>query len=177
MNAIEGRRVLVVDDEPDVRRYLAAILEDAGFAVDTAADGDAALALVEKRAPDLISLDLVMPGKSGIRFLHALRRKKDWARIPVLIVTGHAKDDKGKRDLDDILAGKMISGPETYLEKPVSPESYVRAVSRQIGGPPAAGPDVPATTEADEIVNLLYDADDKTRAEVLNLLRQKKQRY
>jgi CheY-like chemotaxis protein len=178
MSTTEGKRILVVDDEPDIRRYLAAILEDAGFTVETAADGDAALKAVESCAPDLISLDLVMPGKSGIRFLHALRRKKDWARIPVLIVTGHARDEKGKKDLDDILAGKMISGPETYLEKPVSPESYVRAVLRQTGGSataPAEPP--PVSSEANEIVNLLYDADEKTRAEVLNLLRQKKQRY
>ncbi len=128
-----GKLVLVVDDEEDVRRYLAAILEDGGFEVQTAADGNVALEFVETRSPDLISLDLVMPQKSGQRFLYALRRNRAWSGIPVLIVTGHAHDDLGRNDLDDILAGKMISGPKVYLEKPVSPDSYVRAVRRQLG--------------------------------------------
>jgi len=60
--------ILVVDDEPGVVIYLKTLLEDAGFTVVTAADGNEALDHVKRRKPDLISLDLVMPKKSGIRF-------------------------------------------------------------------------------------------------------------
>ena len=133
MSAVERKYVLVVDDEPDVRSYLSAILEDSGYEVGSAGDGGTALEMVTDRAPDLISLDLVMPGKSGAKFLYALRKNREWSRIPVIIVTGHAHDAEGKPDLDDLLAGKAISGPETCLEKPVTPEGYVSAVRRQLG--------------------------------------------
>ena len=166
------KSILVVDDEEDVRRYLAAILEDGGFDVETAPDGNRALDVVKEKAPDLISLDLVMPEKSGIRFLHALRRDKEWARIPVLIVTGHAHDDLGKKDLGDILAGKMISGPEVYLEKPVSPASYVLAVRRQLGLPDEEeAPAAPGTPADDELESLIAGADEETRKKVLEMLR------
>ncbi len=170
------RLVLVVDDEEDVRRYLAAILEDGGFTVRTAADGNAALELVREQTPDIISLDLVMPEKSGQRFLYTLRKNREWSRIPVLIVTGHAHDDLGKGDLDDILAGKMISGPEVYLEKPVSPASYLRAVKRQLGieeeeGEAAGAPSLSAPGPDREITRLLETADESTKAEILKMLR------
>ncbi len=66
----EDKTVLVVDDEEDVREYLEAILEDAGFRVETAVDGEDGLAKVQVNPPDLVSLDLVMPKKSGIKFLY-----------------------------------------------------------------------------------------------------------
>jgi CheY-like chemotaxis protein len=127
------KRILVVDDEADVLRYQATVLEDAGFEVVTASDGDEALESVTAHPPDLISLDLVMPGKSGIRFIHALRRNRDWATIPVIIVTGHAHDDVGKRDLDSIRSGGLISGPQVCLDKPVRPDVYVSVVMERLG--------------------------------------------
>jgi two-component system alkaline phosphatase synthesis response regulator PhoP len=133
MERAEDKTILVVDDEPDVQDYLKMILEDAGFRVLSAGDGEAALEIIRKDKPDFISLDLVMPRKSGHKLLCELRRDEQLARIPVLIVTAHAKDDLGKKDLDDMLENKMISGPGTYLEKPVNPNSYVRAIQRALG--------------------------------------------
>ena len=77
----EERTILVVDDEPDVRRYLQTILEDAGFNVVTASDGEEALQIIRRKKPDFISLDLVMPRKSGHRLLFELRKDREWARI------------------------------------------------------------------------------------------------
>lgn len=128
----DKKRILVVDDEQDVRDYLTAILEDAGFDVTTAPDGAEALEKVREQPPDLISLDLVMPRKSGIKFLHELRRNREWSRIPFLIVTGHARDDLGRSDLADIMAGKVMSGPGSYLEKPIQPANFIEAVQRQL---------------------------------------------
>jgi len=125
--------VLVVDDEPDVVFFLQTALEDAGFNVVTASNGEEALERVKEKAPDFISCDLVMPKKSGIKFLHELRRNRQWSRIPVVIVTAHARDELIRRDLREILEGKTISGPHTYLEKPVSAESFVRMVKRELG--------------------------------------------
>jgi len=120
--------ILVVDDEEDVRRYLQMALEDADFNVLTAQDGLEALETVKQKAPDLISLDLVMPKHSGAKFFRELQKNKEWSKIPVLIVTGHARDDLGKADFDEM----TMTGPGVYLEKPVKPNSYVKAVKQML---------------------------------------------
>ncbi len=129
----EDKTVLVVDDEPNVRLYLRTILEDAGFMVITASDGEEALKIIKQTNPDFISLDLVMPRKSGHKLLYELRKDPALSQIPVLIVTAHAKDEMGQKDLDDLLENRIMSGPGTYLEKPVSPDAYVRAIQRALG--------------------------------------------
>lgn len=131
----QDKTVLVVDDEPNVRDYLAQILLDAGFRVVTARDGVEAMEIIRRDPPDFISLDLVMPKKSGHKLLHELRRDKKLSRIPVLIVTAHAQDELGAGDLQDIMDNRVISGPGVYLEKPVKPLNYVRAVQRALGIP------------------------------------------
>jgi two-component system alkaline phosphatase synthesis response regulator PhoP len=120
---------LVVDDEADVRNFLKAALTESGFTVVTAADGFEALDLIRKKAPDLISLDLVMPRKSGAALYRELCRDKGLSKIPVIVVTGHAHDDLGKADLKEL----TMSGPGIYLEKPVKPHNYIAAVKRVLG--------------------------------------------
>jgi CheY-like chemotaxis protein len=127
------KTVLVVDDEPDVRQYLSAILADAGFTVLNAEDGESALEIIKSQRPDFISLDLMMPKKSGHKLLFELKRDKQLSKIPVLIVTAHARDELGKRDLDDILENRVLSGPGIYLEKPVNPVTYVQSIQRALG--------------------------------------------
>ena len=89
--------------------------------------------LIKQDPPDFISLDLIMPKKSGHRLLYELKRDKQLSRIPVLIVTAHASDDLGKGDLQDLMDKRVMSGPGTYLEKPVNPLSYVRSIQRALG--------------------------------------------
>ncbi len=89
------KTILVVDDEADVRNFLKAALLESGFTVILAEDGNIALEQVKKQIPDLISLDLVMPKKSGAKFYRELSKNKGWKKIPVIIVTGHARDDLG----------------------------------------------------------------------------------
>jgi len=133
MNRAEDKTILVVDDEPDVRRYLAAVLEDAGFRVKTASDGEQALEMIRSDPPDFISLDLIMPRKSGHKLLYELRKDRELSRIPVLIVTAHARDEMGRKDLQDLLENRVMSGPGTYLEKPIEPSNYVRSIQRALG--------------------------------------------
>ena len=133
MARAQDKTVLVVDDEPNVREYLAQILRDAGFNVLTACDGDAALEMIRRRRPDFISLDLVMPKKSGHKLLYEIRKDKELARIPVVIVTAHARDDFGQSDFQEVMENRVISGPGVYLEKPVKPLDYVRCVQRALG--------------------------------------------
>lgn len=124
-----GKTVLVVDDEADVRLFLKAALIEAGFNVVLASDGFEALESIKKEPPDLISLDLVMPKKSGAKLHHELNKDPKWSQIPIIIVTGHARDDLGRADLREL----TMSGPGVYLEKPVKPANYVAAVKKILG--------------------------------------------
>ncbi len=132
------KKILVVDDEPDVRDYLAAILIDAGFQVLTASDGEEALEMIRSDPPDFISLDLLMPRRSGRRLLHELQKDRRLARIPVLIVTAHARDHLGQDELSQLLESRILSGPGAYLEKPVDPSELVRCVERALGLEPTS---------------------------------------
>ena len=170
----EDKTILVVDDEEDVRDYLATVLEDAGFNVMTAGDGNVALAKIYEKKPDFISLDLVMPHKSGIKFLHELRKNKEFSSIPVLIVTAHAHDNLGKTDLDNILADKILSGPQVYLEKPVKPERFIQVVCERLGVEHVSE-EKPQDVDhmRDELKSLLDSADPSKLEEVIKMLKKK----
>jgi len=133
MESARDKTILVVDDEPNVRNYLRAILEDADFNVITASDGEEALKMIRENKPDFISLDLVMPKRSGPKVLYELKKDKELSRIPVLIVTAHAKTEMGEGQMKDLLEDAALSGPGLYLEKPVSPLAYVRCVQHALG--------------------------------------------
>jgi len=120
---LAGRRILVVDDEPDVRTFLTAVLEDNGATVFAAADGDECLALARKERPDLITLDLSMPGMDGGKVFDAIRRDPALAKIPVCIITG-------KPELRKLIYGRDVPPPEGYLDKPVNEETLVTNMHR-----------------------------------------------
>jgi CheY-like chemotaxis protein len=175
------KTVLVVDDEPDVVFFLQTALEDAGFNVVTATNGEEALERVKEQPPDFISCDLVMPKKSGIKFLHELRRNKKWSRIPVVIVTAHARDELGSGDLREILEGKTISGPHAYLEKPVRAEGFVDIVRKELGMEerPDEEPAEPASDKVrrelrEQIKNMLDSAGADSLNRIVDILRSRK---
>ena len=169
MNKEEQKHVLVVDDEADIRGYLRSALEDAEFSVETASDGLEALEMVRRDPPDLISLDLVMPRHSGAKFYRELQKDRQLSKIPVLIVTGHARDELGKADFEEM----TMSGPGVYLEKPVRPDTYVAAVRRLLS---MEGPETPAPEPEDlrrELSRALSGADRETLQRALDALRKK----
>ena len=168
------RRVLVVDDEEDVIVFLSKALEDAGFVTDSARSVDEALVKVKAAPPDCISLDMVMPGKSGIVLFHELHKNPAWARIPVLFVTGHAKDERVKGDLDAAatLAQSTLSGSATYLEKPVTAEKFVQAVAAAVGVElPESGEGGSAQDVRGELERLIRTADPEALAQALRVLK------
>ncbi len=83
-----NKKVLVVDDEPDVLTYLCTLLEDNGYEVLQAVNGIDAMALAKSRRPDLITLDMSMPEQSGVRTMRDLKSDPELASIPIVIVTG-----------------------------------------------------------------------------------------
>jgi CheY-like chemotaxis protein len=170
----EDVTVLIVDDEEDVATYFASVLSEAGINVLTANDGHEALEVLQRQVPDLISLDLVMPRKSGIRVLMELRKNREWSRIPVIIVTAHARDPKIQRDLSEVLADSTMVGPSLYLDKPVTPHSYLRNVCNVLGVEVSVeGKMVGNSSETlrDEARELLDSADTATLEAVLEQLR------
>ena len=128
-----GKTVLVVDDEPDVRLFLQTVLEDAGFDVMVAANGKEALDRVTEKKPDVISLDLVMPKMSGLKFYKYIQKNKERADIPVVVITAHAKDEFGKTDLGKIKSAKPQNGTLLVLEKPVQPTPYINTIRQAVG--------------------------------------------
>ncbi|HEB85039.1 MAG TPA: response regulator [Bacteroidetes bacterium] len=169
MGGEESKRVLVVDDEEDVRAYLRTALEDAGFRVETACDGFEALEAVKRARPDLISLDLVMPKRSGAKFYRDLQKSPEWREIPVLIVTGHARDELGRADFEEL----TMSGPGIYLEKPVRPGNYVRAVRRLLGMEEAGEGEGDPERLRGEVEKRLKDADLDALQKALDALKKR----
>ena len=169
----EDATVLVVDDEPDVVTYLQSVLEDAGINVIAAHDGDTALELVKSEKIDLISLDLVMPRKSGIRLLVELRKNQQLSRIPVIFVTGHANDPGVREDVSDALAGSTMAGPAMYLEKPVTPRGYLSNICRilRLRCPAEAAAEEQTEAMRREVQDLLEKADPEALAAALRKLK------
>jgi CheY-like chemotaxis protein len=121
----EMKTVLVVDDDPDARDYLSTVLEDNGLAVITAQDGSEALSKVEQETPDLISLDITMPGKSGVAVYRKLKEDAQLKSIPVVIITGISDDFK-----TFISNRRNVPPPEGYINKPVDADEFVRMVKK-----------------------------------------------
>ena len=129
------KTVLVVDDEPKIVDVVREYLEHAGFAVRTAGDGPAALERARALAPDLIVLDLGLPGLDGLDVARQLRRS---SRVPVIILT--ARGD----EVDRIIGLEL--GADDYLVKPFSPRELVarvRAVLRRVDERDTLGADEP----------------------------------
>ena len=87
-------KILVVDDFALARESVAKLLEYEGFTALRAKDGREGLAMVNDAAPDLVLLDLVMPGMDGVALLKALRRDPQWKDLPVIVLTGATDDEK-----------------------------------------------------------------------------------
>jgi len=115
---LAGRKILVVDDEEDVRTFLIMVFEDAGAEVISASDGDEAIDMAREHQPDLISLDLSMPGKDGVETFVELRRIDETMEIPVCVVTGHP-------EFRQVIYDRPVSPPEGYLGKPVDEDKLV----------------------------------------------------
>ena len=122
------KRVLVVDDEPRIVEVVGDYLRGAGFSVTTAADGNGAVASARARPPDLVVLDLGLPGLDGLDVARELRLA---APVPIIILTARGEET------DRVLGLEL--GADDYLVKPFSPRELVarvRAVLRRTEGPP-----------------------------------------
>jgi two-component system alkaline phosphatase synthesis response regulator PhoP len=130
------KTILVVDDELKITRLLRDYLQQAGFRVVTAADGPAALTVARAEQPDMIVLDLGLPGLDGLDVTRTLRKTSD---VPIIILTARAEES-------DRIVGLEL-GADDYLVKPFSPKELVarvRAVLRRVDASVEAPPVVRA---------------------------------
>ncbi len=123
------RKILVVEDEADIRELVRYNLEQEGFAIVEAADGETALGLVRSERPALLVLDLMLPGTNGLEVCRLLRQGEGTARLPILMLTARATE------VDKVLGLEM--GADDYVTKPFSPRELVarvKAVMRRAYG-------------------------------------------
>jgi two-component system, OmpR family, response regulator ResD len=126
------RRVLVVDDDPTVTEVVTGYLDRSGFVVDSAADGLDALARAQAAPPDLVVLDLMLPGLDGLQVCRKLRETRP---VPVVMLTARG-------DEEDRILGLEV-GADDYVTKPFSPRELVlrvESVLRRAGAAPPGGP-------------------------------------
>lgn len=123
-----SKKILVVDDEPDVVTYLASVLKDNGYETFEASNGEEAMEIVLRDRPDLVTLDITMPEMTGVKAYRKLKEDAALSEIPVVIVTGVSHDFK-----QFISTRSQVPPPEGYLEKPVTPEALLAEVKRLIG--------------------------------------------
>jgi CheY-like chemotaxis protein len=128
-----AKKILVIDDEPDMVTFLCTLLEDNGYETVTAVDGEEGLAKVKSDRPDLVSLDLLMPNKTGIKMFREMRKDDDTKDIPVVMVTGFGKDDVPSMDFKEWIQKRAIRPPEAYIEKPVNKDVLLAAIKKAIG--------------------------------------------
>ncbi len=117
----KNKRVLVIDDEPDMLNLMKRILADEGFEVSLADNGIYGISLVADIKPDIILLDIMMPGADGITVLKKLR---ELTSVPVIMITG-------KRDIDTIQE-TMELGADDYIKKPFRPSELVARIKSKL---------------------------------------------
>lgn len=148
-----SKRVLVVDDDENTRRFLSVALEANGYEAVTAEDGDDGFQKVQEVKPDLILLDVMMPKKTGFVLFKQLRRKDEFKDIPVIMLTAvaevleedesQAEGETMERPFDSLrdslrkaiakMRDEGLVKPEVFMDKPIDPENLIEEVKRLIG--------------------------------------------
>ena len=125
--AIAGAKILVADDDPQMRKVTSIILESQGYQVSTAQDGQEALVRIEEEKPDLIILDLLMPVMDGFEVCKQLKENDSTSRIPVLIFSA-VREESSRRRYE--LETKVVLDIDDYIEKPISPPVLLQRVEK-----------------------------------------------
>jgi len=125
MSESPKKTVLIIEDEPDVTTYLSTILVDNGYGVQTASNGNEAMEKIRLSKPDLISLDISLPEKTGVNIYCELKEDPQLASIPVVMITGIQKDFESY-----IRAQKNLPPPDGFLSKPFIVDELLKLISQ-----------------------------------------------
>jgi CheY-like chemotaxis protein len=121
-----SKKILIVDDEPDVVTYLSTVLESNGYKTYSAHDIKSALYLVNKIRFNLICLDIVMPNETGISFYIKLQQEKKFKNIPVIIISGIIESEKF--NFNSYVKDDSIQPPKCYMEKPINIDNFIKNI-------------------------------------------------
>ena len=127
----EKKTILILDDEPHVVTYLSTLLEDSGYATESASNGLEGMQKIRENKPDLITLDITMPEQSGIRFYRDLRENSDWTSIPVIVVTAVTGYGGDSEPFEKFLnTRKQVPPPQGFLSKPINQKEFLDLVQK-----------------------------------------------
>jgi two-component system phosphate regulon response regulator PhoB len=138
-----AKKILIIDDDPDALTYLSTVLQDHHYETITASDGDEGLKKLQEIVPDLILLDLMMPKKSGVKFLNEIKLNEALKHIPIIVESGASNvtgvdmknyiENNPFRDRKDRILGTHIdTTPQAYIEKPIDPKELIDTVKKFI---------------------------------------------
>jgi two-component system, OmpR family, alkaline phosphatase synthesis response regulator PhoP len=128
-----SKRILIADDEPNIVAALEYLLQQGGYEVLIARNGDEALDLLEERIPDLVLLDVMMPRKSGYEICSRIREQSEWRHIKVIMLSAKGRDAEVNKGL--------VVGADLYITKPFSTRELMAKIDGLLGqGPNAARP-------------------------------------
>lgn len=118
-----GKKILIVDDESDARTYLDTLLTENGYQTRQAASGEEALSLAREFQPDLVTLDIIMPNETGVKFYRQLCKDGELSKIPVVIVSGVTR-------YKELFARDHATMPKpfAFVEKPISTDELLGAL-------------------------------------------------
>jgi len=128
-----AKKVLVVDDELDMRTFITTLLETNGYKPLSAEDGVQGLEVARQKRPSLIILDIMMPKESGINLYRELKSDPDLKAIPVIMLSALSRKTffHSQKVLDEY-KGERIPEPSAYIEKPPEPEELLEAIEKSL---------------------------------------------
>ncbi len=130
-------KILVIEDQSQYARFVQSVFEDQGYHVQTASNAEEAMQLVAGEAPDLITLDLLMPGKTGVKLYRDLRKHENLQNTRIVILTGLDHDSQGLCSYNEffkrISRGGQVSEPDAYLTKPIEAETLLHTAQKLLG--------------------------------------------
>jgi CheY-like chemotaxis protein len=129
-----AKKVLNVEDDPDIRTFVTTVLEEHDYTPIMAKDGEEGMKKVKEEKPDLIILDILMPKESGIKMYHELKKDPSLNAIPVVMLSGVSKRTflRSQAALTEF-GDETVPEPEAYLEKPVEAEDLAEILKKVLG--------------------------------------------
>jgi two-component system phosphate regulon response regulator PhoB len=129
-----SKKVLAVDDDPDIIAFVKTVLEENNYRPIIARNGEVGLEMAKDEKPDLVILDVLMPKQSGIRMYRELKADESLKDIPVIILSGIAKRTflRSQEALTEF-GDQQVPEPNVYIEKPVEPDELVETIKDLIG--------------------------------------------
>jgi len=128
-----NKKILIIDDEPDVLKYLTTVLSDFGNLVICAESSQDGWTKMLKDKPDLITLDIMMPGQSGISFYLKAKADDRFAEIPIIILSGIK--EAGEFDFRELVPDPNIPAPEAFIEKPINVRQFIETIDNILTNP------------------------------------------